>query len=64
MDSPLPTSLRVLAQAAGMVSVQAECSVQDAAVLIEQRAHSMGWTVDRVARGVVEKLLRFAPLDP
>jgi hypothetical protein len=64
MGSPLPTSERTLAQATGMVSVQADCSIAEALMLIEKRAQSTAWTVGRVARAVVDRQMRFASLDP
>jgi hypothetical protein len=64
MDAPLPPSERMVAQAVGMVSVQADCTIDDAVVLIEQRAQAMGWTVGRVARAVVERSLRFEQPQP
>lgn len=50
-----------VAQAAGIVSVQAECSVEDAFAMIEERAESTVTTVEHIAFLVVERQVRFAP---
>ncbi len=50
-----------VAQACGMVSVQAECTVEEAFTLLTQRAQSTDTTVEDVARRVTERRMRFAP---
>ena len=49
------------AQASGMVSVQASCSIDDALVLIDLRAEETKQTAEEVAQEVVDHLVRFAP---
>lgn len=46
-------------QAAGMVSVQASCTVEEAIVLMEQRAHESHQTRAQVAEAVVARRVRF-----
>jgi hypothetical protein len=50
---------KTVIQAAGMVSVQAECSVDEAVVLMEERALVSGQTREAIARAVVERRIRF-----
>ena len=59
--SDLAAADRRIAQASGMVSVQAECTVEEALVRIEECAQSMSQSVRQVADAVVERRLRFAP---
>jgi hypothetical protein len=54
-----PQSDRV-AQASGMVSVQAECSVDDALAMIEARAQMIDLTAEDVADSVVDRRFRFS----
>ena len=49
-----------VAQASGMVSVQAECSVDDALVMIEERAETIDLTTEEVAESVVDRRFRFS----
>jgi len=51
------------AQASGMVSVQAACSVDDALVLIDLRAEETKHTSEEIAEAVVEHLMRFASVE-
>lgn len=51
----------VVAQAAGMVSVQAECSIDEASAMLRERAESTAQSVQLVAKAVVERRARFAP---
>ncbi len=44
-----------------MVSVQSECSIDAALVLIENAAQSTGRTVEQIATSVVDRRLRFTP---
>ena len=46
-------------QASGMVSVQAECSVDDALVLMRDRATVQGQTLDEIAEAVLDRRIRF-----
>jgi transcriptional regulator with GAF, ATPase, and Fis domain len=48
----------VIHQAAGMVSAQCGCSVEDALALVKARAFVRSERVDRIARQIVEKRLR------
>ena len=50
------------AQASGMVSVQAACSMDQALDLIDLRAEETNQTAADVARDVVDHLVRFAPV--
>ena len=52
---------KVVAQASGMVSVQAECTVDDTLIRIQERAVSMDCTLDEIATAVIERRLRFSP---
>ena len=49
-----------VAQASGMVSVQAECSVDEAFVMIEERAQVFDLTTEEVAASVVDRQFRFS----
>jgi len=51
--------LDVIAQAMGMVSVQAECTVDEALVLMETRAVVSHCGVDEIAIATVEGRIRF-----
>jgi hypothetical protein len=53
-----PPSDRV-AQASGMVSVQAKCHFTEAIALMEARAEATGVTLEDIARAVVNRELRF-----
>jgi AmiR/NasT family two-component response regulator len=53
-----PVSNRV-AQASGMVSVQANCHFTEAIALMEQRAAETGKTLDAIAQAVVDREIRF-----
>ena len=48
----------LVAQASGMVSVQAECTIEQALKLIRQHARSIETTVEQVAASVVERHVR------
>ena len=48
-----------IAQAMGMVSVQAECTVDEALVLIETRALVSHCAVDEIAVAIVDGSIRF-----
>jgi hypothetical protein len=48
-----------IAQASGMVSVQVDCTVDDALVLMQARADSDDRSLDAVARSVVHGDIRF-----
>jgi hypothetical protein len=47
-------------QAAGMVSVQAECTLDEAIVLMTERAQVSGKSREQIAVAVVERRIRFA----
>jgi len=49
-------------QASGMISVQAECSLDAALLLLIERAHEQGLDWEAVALDVVEGRVRFEPL--
>jgi AmiR/NasT family two-component response regulator len=49
-----------VAQASGMVSVQAECSVDEAFAMIEERARTIDLTAEEVADSVVDRRFRFS----
>jgi AmiR/NasT family two-component response regulator len=49
----------VVAQAQGMVSVQAECTLPEALALMRERAIIMGQTLDEIAVAVVDRTIRF-----
>jgi AmiR/NasT family two-component response regulator len=49
-----------MAQASGMVSVQAACSVDEAFAMIEERAQMIDLTAEEVAESVVDRQFRFA----
>ncbi len=49
-----------VAQASGMVSVQAECSLGEAIVMIEERARAIDLTTEEVADSVVDRQFRFS----
>ena len=50
----------VVAQAQGMIAVQADCSMDEALALLEQRAADFRHRVETVAVAVVERRFRFA----
>jgi hypothetical protein len=45
--------------ATGMVMVQANCSVEDALALLEQRAADTGATLEDIAEAVISRRIRF-----
>jgi AmiR/NasT family two-component response regulator len=49
-----------VAQASGMVSVQAECSLDEAFVMIQERAQTIDLTTEEVAESVVDRQFRFS----
>lgn len=48
-----------LAQATGMVSVQAECALDEALVMMSERAIVNHCTVYEIAVGVIDRTIRF-----
>ena len=48
-------------QAAGMISVQASCSPDDALRILRERALVTGESVDDLAAATVERRIRFGP---
>ena len=49
----------IVNQAAGMVSVQADCMIQDALALMSTRADEAGITLDEIAAAVIDRSIRF-----
>jgi AmiR/NasT family two-component response regulator len=49
-----------VAQASGMVSVQASCSVDEAFAMIEEHAQTIDLTAEEVAESVVDRRFRFS----
>ena len=52
---------RVL-QAQGMVSVQADCSVDDALARMNERAAESGISLDAIASAIIEHRVRFTTI--
>ena len=50
---------RTVRRAAGMVSVQAACSLDEAVVLMDERAQVIGQSREAIATAVVERLIWF-----
>ena len=48
-------------QAAGMVSVQADCTIDEALEMLKARALVSGRSLEDVAEATVQHLLRFGP---
>ena len=48
-----------VAQASGMVSVQAECTIADALVMMKERALVSQQTLRQIADAVVDRQIRF-----
>jgi len=63
MDNDNPVSkapyCAVVYQASGMVSVQATCTVNEALGMMQERALVHGQSLERVARAVLSRELRF-----
>ncbi|HUP76050.1 MAG TPA: ANTAR domain-containing protein [Acidimicrobiales bacterium] len=57
-DTCLLYGLRVH-QATGMVAVQADCPIPEAFALIRDQAAEDGCSIERTARDVIERRLRF-----
>jgi AmiR/NasT family two-component response regulator len=53
----------VVAQAAGMVSVQADCTLDEAFERMENVAVPMSQTIEQIALAVIERRLRFSRPD-
>jgi AmiR/NasT family two-component response regulator len=51
--------IATLAQAQGMVSLQAECSLTEALALMRDRATVSQQTLDAIAAAVVDRVIRF-----
>ena len=58
-NHPYPQHTARVSQAAGMVSVQAECSPNDALSLMAERAQLEHVSLWALARGVIEHTIRF-----
>jgi AmiR/NasT family two-component response regulator len=50
-----------VAQASGMISVQAQCTAAEAFVRIERRAQWTTWSIAEIADAVITRRIRFAP---
>jgi hypothetical protein len=50
----------VVHQAIGMIRVQCECTIAEAIVKLNLRAHATGVSIDDVAEAVVDRSIRFA----
>jgi hypothetical protein len=50
----------VVHQAIGMIRVQCDCTIVQAVVLLNLRAHACGLSIDDVAEAVVDRSIRFA----
>ncbi len=48
-------------QAAGMISVQAGCTTDEALLILRERAAATGESLDDLALATVERRLRFEP---
>ena len=48
-----------VSQASGMVSVQADCSCEEALELLKERARTSGQRLEQIAEAAVERQLRF-----
>jgi len=56
--SPFKHTARV-SRAAGMISVQANCGVEEALILMHTRAAATRVTVDEIAEAVIDGAVRF-----
>jgi hypothetical protein len=52
----------LVSQASGMVSVQAECTVDEALALMKERAQVSGDTLLQIAKATVDRRIRFGPI--
>ena len=52
----------MVSQASGMVSVQAECTVDEALVLMKERALVSGESLLDIAEATVDRRIRFGPI--
>jgi hypothetical protein len=59
MNDAHTTYGRSIYQAQGMVSVQADCPMNEALALIKERAASDGLTLEALANRVIDRSLRF-----
>jgi AmiR/NasT family two-component response regulator len=57
--SPRSTEIDRIAQAQGVVSVQADCSMDEALALMKDRAVSTHATLVEIADSVIDRLTRF-----
>jgi hypothetical protein len=57
-ESPILHSAEVN-QAAGMVSVQADCGIEQALAIMTERAKFAGLSLDEIAAGVVDRSIWF-----
>jgi len=61
LDDPGAENVDIVAQAMGMVSVQADCSVEDAFEMMTDRATVEHSSVITIATYVVDGVIRFGP---
>jgi hypothetical protein len=52
----------LVSQASGMVSVQADCSLDDALALMKERAQVCGESLLEIAAATVDRRIRFEPI--
>ena len=52
----------IVSQASGMVSVQAECTLDEALVLMKERALVAGESLLDIAEATVDRRIRFGPI--
>jgi hypothetical protein len=52
----------LVSQASGMVSVQADCSLDDALALMKERAQVSGESLLEIAAATVDRRIRFEPI--
>jgi hypothetical protein len=52
----------IVSQASGMVSVQAECTLDEALVLMKERALVAGESLLQIAEATVDRRIRFGPI--
>jgi hypothetical protein len=50
----------VVHQAIGMIRVQCDCTIEEAIVRLNLRAHAAGLSINDIAEAVVDRSIRFA----
>ena len=61
MDDDDRTREAIVHQAAGMVSVQVECTIAEAIARLNIRAHASGLAVEEIAQLVVDRVVTLGP---